>query len=258
MNADDESLRLNRFLARAGYGSRRGVETLVNERRVAINGEVVTDLARRVDPARDDVRVDGLPVDLPQDFRVYAFHKPVGVVSTMRAQGGQTSLAGFALRASLPAASSPSVALTSTAGACSFGPTTATSRRPCSSRRARSGNATRWCWRRCSRPTREDARGRQDHPRRVSGAPLQGAPGSGGRPPPLDAGTARGPQAPDPADDGRGRRQGRDAARARPSVPWNWAVCTRETSAGSAAPRRRRCAARPGSCTPEPHERRGR
>jgi 23S rRNA pseudouridine2605 synthase len=101
-DADGEGLRLNRYLARAGYGSRRGVETLVNERRVAINGEVVTDLARRVDPTRDDVRVDGMPVDLPQDFRVYAFHKPVGVVSTMRSQGGQQSLVGFALRASIP------------------------------------------------------------------------------------------------------------------------------------------------------------
>jgi pseudouridine synthase len=48
------------------------------------------------------VRVDGLPVDIPQDFRVYAFHKPVGIVSTMRGQGGQQSLTGFALRASIP------------------------------------------------------------------------------------------------------------------------------------------------------------
>jgi pseudouridine synthase len=101
-DADDGSLRLNRYLARAGYGSRRGVESLVNERRVAVNGEVVTDLAVRVDPSRDEVRVDGMPVDQPQDFRVYAFHKPVGIVSTMRAQGGQRSLVGFALRASIP------------------------------------------------------------------------------------------------------------------------------------------------------------
>lgn len=98
----DDTLRLNRFLARAGYGSRRGVETLVNEMRVAVNGEIVTDLARRIDPERDQVQVDGLPVEAPQDFRVYAFHKPVGIVSTMRAQGGQQSLAGFALRASIP------------------------------------------------------------------------------------------------------------------------------------------------------------
>jgi 23S rRNA pseudouridine2605 synthase len=100
--SDDGNLRLNRYLARAGYGSRRGVETLVNERRVAVNGEVVTDLARRIDPARDAVLVDGMPVDLPQDFRVYAFHKPVGIVSTLRAQGGQKSLIPFALRASIP------------------------------------------------------------------------------------------------------------------------------------------------------------
>jgi 23S rRNA pseudouridine2605 synthase len=98
----DERLRLNRYLAQAGHGSRRGVEDLVRAGRVAIDGEVCTDLARRVDPAQEVVTVDGQPATLPTDRRIYAFHKPRDVVSTLRAQGEQIGLVEFRRRASLP------------------------------------------------------------------------------------------------------------------------------------------------------------
>ncbi|MFO7652958.1 MAG: pseudouridine synthase [Candidatus Krumholzibacteriia bacterium] len=95
-------LRLNRLLARAGLGSRRAVETLITSGRVRVDDEVVTDLGRRVDPRRQRVSVDREPVELPQDFRVYAFHKPKGVVSTLKPQGGQSGLAEFRDAAGLP------------------------------------------------------------------------------------------------------------------------------------------------------------
>lgn len=101
-NAPDPTLRLNRFLARAGYGSRRSVEDIVRAGRVAIDGEVVTDLGRRVDPDRHSVTVDGMHADLPRDTRVYAFHKPTEVVSTLRAQGKQRGLEEYQQRAELP------------------------------------------------------------------------------------------------------------------------------------------------------------
>lgn len=95
-------LRLNRFLAQAGYGSRRGVETLIQSGRVAVGGRTVTDLAWRVDPAMHQVTVDGQPAVLPQDTRVYAFHKPLHVVCTMRPQAGQTGLAAYRRTGALP------------------------------------------------------------------------------------------------------------------------------------------------------------
>lgn len=49
-------MRLNRFLASAGIGSRRGVEQLITEGRVRINGRVVTDLATTVEPS-DSVKI---------------------------------------------------------------------------------------------------------------------------------------------------------------------------------------------------------
>ncbi len=102
MNAPETNLRLNRFLARAGFGSRRAVEDLVRAGRVACNGEIVHDLGRRIDPAADEVTVDGAPARLPEDFRIYVFHKPRGVVSTLRSQGGQASLLPYRLQAELP------------------------------------------------------------------------------------------------------------------------------------------------------------
>jgi len=95
-------MRLNRYLARAGLGSRRSVESLVREGRVAIDGRTVTDLGRRVQAGAEEVTVDGRPVEVPEGFRVYAFHKPRGVVSTLVAQGGQPSLLPYRRQSDLP------------------------------------------------------------------------------------------------------------------------------------------------------------
>jgi 23S rRNA pseudouridine2605 synthase len=94
--------RLNKFLARAGFGSRRAVEAFITAGRVTLNGETVRDLGRRIDPARDLVAVDGKPATQPRDYRVYAFHKPLDVVSTLKSQGGQPSLLPYRLQADLP------------------------------------------------------------------------------------------------------------------------------------------------------------
>ncbi len=101
MNSDSE-MRLNRFLARAGLGSRRSVEVLVREGRVAIDGQTVEDLGRRVRTDTEEVTVDGMRVSLPDDYRVYAFHKPHEVVSTLVAQGGQPSLLPYRRQSDIP------------------------------------------------------------------------------------------------------------------------------------------------------------
>ena len=102
MNNPEAELRLNRFLARAGFGSRRAVEELVRAGRVMINGSVNRDLAVRIDPARDRVQVDGKSAVLPTEFRIYAFHKPLEVVCTFKGQGGQPTLLPYKVQAELP------------------------------------------------------------------------------------------------------------------------------------------------------------
>jgi len=86
--APDGPQRLQKVLAAAGMGSRRQCEELITAGRVEIDRQVVTELGTRVDPAGQEVRVDGTP--LPKHKRVYyALHKPTGVVSTNRDQSGR-------------------------------------------------------------------------------------------------------------------------------------------------------------------------
>lgn len=78
-------MRLNRFLASAGLGSRRAVEALVEAGRVTVNGGVVTELATVVGEG-DVVKVDGRAVR-PQAGLVLLFHKPRGAVCSREPQG---------------------------------------------------------------------------------------------------------------------------------------------------------------------------
>jgi 23S rRNA pseudouridine2605 synthase len=75
--------RLQRTLARAGYGSRRGAEDLIRQGRVRVGRRVAT-LGDRVDPARDRITVDGVPVATHPELRYFAFNKPAGVTTTLR------------------------------------------------------------------------------------------------------------------------------------------------------------------------------
>jgi 23S rRNA pseudouridine2605 synthase len=77
--ADGE--RLQKVLARAGVGSRRGCEDLIAAGRVGVNGETAQ-LGRRVDVDRDRVTVDGVPVGVRPGLVYYLVNKPAGVVST--------------------------------------------------------------------------------------------------------------------------------------------------------------------------------
>ena len=73
-------IRINRFLASAGLGSRRSCEEDILEGRVSINGSVCRNLATRVMP-EDDVRVRGRQVH-QASHRYILLHKPSGYVST--------------------------------------------------------------------------------------------------------------------------------------------------------------------------------
>ena len=78
----DGSIRLQRFLAMCGVASRRACERLIVEGRVEVNGRVVTQLGTKVDPARDEVKVDGQRARAPTRHFYVALHKPQGVVCT--------------------------------------------------------------------------------------------------------------------------------------------------------------------------------
>jgi 23S rRNA pseudouridine2605 synthase len=78
-------------LARAGFGSRRANEQLIDAGRVTVNGERAT-LGRRVDPEHDRVEVDGVPVVVRDDLVYYLLNKPARVVTTARDPQGRATV----------------------------------------------------------------------------------------------------------------------------------------------------------------------
>ena len=71
------SVRLQKFLAEAGVASRRACELIITEGRVRVNGKVITELGSKVDPAHDQVLLDGNPIK-PKRKLYVALHKPPG------------------------------------------------------------------------------------------------------------------------------------------------------------------------------------
>ncbi|MDG9705416.1 pseudouridine synthase [Streptomyces sp. DH37] len=89
-----EGERLQKVLARAGMGSRRACEELIDQRRVEVNGEIVTEQGLRVDPEKDEIKVDGLTI-ATQSYLFFALNKPAGVVSSMEDPEGRQCLGDY-------------------------------------------------------------------------------------------------------------------------------------------------------------------
>jgi 23S rRNA pseudouridine2605 synthase len=85
-------VRLQKVLAQAGVASRRRCEQLIAEGRVEVDGEVVTQLGARVDPASAVIRVDGERVPVAALHVYLVANKPRGVVSSMSDDEGRPDL----------------------------------------------------------------------------------------------------------------------------------------------------------------------
>lgn len=77
----DDGERLQKVLARRGFGSRRVCEELIAAGRVRVNGQKAV-LGRRVDVAKDVVEVDGVRAGVREGLVYYLLNKPRGVVTT--------------------------------------------------------------------------------------------------------------------------------------------------------------------------------
>ena len=90
----NEGERLQKVLARAGFGSRRRCEELIAAGRVAVDGEVAT-LGRRIDPSSARVEVDGALVPVAPDLVYYLVNKPAGVITTADDPQGRPTVLGL-------------------------------------------------------------------------------------------------------------------------------------------------------------------
>jgi 23S rRNA pseudouridine2605 synthase len=88
----DEGIRLQKVLAGAGVGSRRACEELIAAGRVSVDGEVVREQGRRVDPETVVVHVDGMRVTTASNRVYLALNKPKGMVSAMSDAEGRPTV----------------------------------------------------------------------------------------------------------------------------------------------------------------------
>lgn len=93
----DDGIRLQKLMAAAGVASRRVSENLITAGRVEVNGEVVTELGRRVRET-DLVSVDGRAIQLDTTRRYLMLNKPVGIVSSLNDDRGRPDLRRFVER----------------------------------------------------------------------------------------------------------------------------------------------------------------
>lgn len=93
--SEAEGIRLQKVLSQAGIASRRAAEDLIFRGRVEVNGEVVAEQGRRVDPTKDVIRVDGVRVPPQRQTRYLVLNKPRGVLSAMEDPHGRRTLAEF-------------------------------------------------------------------------------------------------------------------------------------------------------------------
>jgi 23S rRNA pseudouridine2605 synthase len=86
--------RLQKVLAAAGLASRRKCEEIITQGRVTVNGKAVTELGAKVDPANDEIVVDGKRI--AQQQKIYlALHKPKGVITSAKDPEGRQTVMDY-------------------------------------------------------------------------------------------------------------------------------------------------------------------
>lgn len=95
-----EGERIAKVLARAGVASRREIERMIAEGRIALDGVAITTPATLLTGLRG-LTVDGKPVAKPERTRLFRFHKPAGLLTAERDPAGRPTIYA-ALRNALP------------------------------------------------------------------------------------------------------------------------------------------------------------
>ena len=84
-------IRIAKFIADSGITSRRGAEQMIDAGRVVVNGETIKTPVHFVDDT-DEIMIDGKKVEPRIDTKLYAFHKPIGTVTTTRDPRGRNTI----------------------------------------------------------------------------------------------------------------------------------------------------------------------
>ena len=83
--------RIAKVMARAGVASRREAERMIVEGRVTVNGRKIDSPALDILPS-DKVRIDGKPMEEPQETRLWMYYKPTGLVTSASDEKGRQTV----------------------------------------------------------------------------------------------------------------------------------------------------------------------
>ena len=83
--------RLQKILARAGYGSRRACEEFISKGQVTVNGQIAT-LGLKADPEKDRIEINGTVVRDAEPLKYFAVYKPRGVISAASSPEGRQTV----------------------------------------------------------------------------------------------------------------------------------------------------------------------
>jgi 23S rRNA pseudouridine2605 synthase len=86
-----EPQRIAKLLARAGVASRREIERMIADRRVALNG-IALETPATIVTSLDGITVDGNPVAPPEFARLFLYHKPTGLLTAERDAKGRATI----------------------------------------------------------------------------------------------------------------------------------------------------------------------
>lgn len=91
--SNERDIRLQKFISDCGVTSRRKAEAMIREGRVAVNGEITTEMGVKINPSSDIVMVDGHLADLNAVLPIYLMlNKPRGVMTTLSDPEGRETV----------------------------------------------------------------------------------------------------------------------------------------------------------------------
>ncbi len=85
-------IRLNKFLSQAGVASRREADRMIEEGRVAVNGEVIQAMGHKIDEEKDRVEVDGIKVKPEKKHYYVMLNKPPGYLVSLKDSFGRPTV----------------------------------------------------------------------------------------------------------------------------------------------------------------------
>lgn len=85
-------MRINKFIATCGIASRRKAEEIILDKRVKVNGVVVSELSFNIDENNDTVEVDGVRIGLEENLIYIVLNKPEGYITTVKDQFDRPSV----------------------------------------------------------------------------------------------------------------------------------------------------------------------